>query len=211
MSASINLLPRARRTANARRSAIRRWTLWGALWCALLAAGQMIALSSRASAEGVSLEREIALLADERTRLETELLAIEQSIERDTRSLAAARAIVDHPDWSALLARVVGARTPSMVFRRWSLERGPNESLALRIEGTVPTLASLTDFALALESLSVFRAVRIQRAQSEATPGASSADADASAAAARRVQFSIEATLIAPERPAKQGERGAGG
>lgn len=202
MSASINLLPRARRGANARRRAMRRWSLWGALWCTLLAAGQAIALSARASDEGVPLEREIALLVDEKARLEAELLGIEQAIERDARSLAAARAIVDHPDWSALLTRVVGARVPSMVFRRWSLERGANESLALRMEGTVPTLAGLTDFALALESLGVFRRVHIERAQSEGEGSGGATDQTA-----RRTQFSIEALLIAPTPPAKQSER----
>jgi hypothetical protein len=205
VSASINLLPRVRRSANARRRAIRLWTLWGTLWCAVLAAGQAIALSSGTHAEGLPLEREISLLATERTRLESELLTIEQAIERDSRSLAAARAIVDHPDWSVLLARVVAARSPSMAFSRWALERGAHESLVLRIEGTVPTLAALTDFALALESLGVFRRVHILRAQSEDAPAGTAQGA--AGTTSRRTRFSIEGLLLAPESPRKSGER----
>lgn len=196
----INLLPRRRRHANERRRAVRRWIAGGMLWCAVIAVGQAIAVSSGAAADLDPLERELATLAEERTRLDGEIAAARQSITRDTTSLAAARAVVDHPDWSALLARVVGCRPEGVHFRRWHLAPGGSlapvagassaggGSLALRIEGDAPTLGALTDFALRLEELRLFRAVKILSAQ--AGPGED--------AQARSVGFSIEATLIAP-------------
>lgn len=190
MSVEINLLPTARRIANDRRSAVRRWILWGSLWCAVLAAAQAVAVRSRSDAEVVQVERELDRLLAERDRLDEELVGVDSAIDRSERSLAAARAIVDHPDWSALLSRVVSVRSQGMTFRRWVLARAKNGALGLRIEGGVPMLGGLTDFALRLEDLKVFRRVSIVTAQANGPA--------ATEGSPRTVSFAIDAELIGP-------------
>ncbi len=189
----INLLPKARRHANDRRRTLRRWIIWGGLWCVVLGAGQAIAVSSGAVVELTPVEREIARLVEERERLDGEIATLHQSIERGSKSLAAARAVVDHPDWSALMARVVMLRTEGLAFRRWNLAPGANGSLILRLEGNVPTLGGLTDFALRLEELKVFRKVTIVTAT--AATGAVEGDE------ARSIGFAIDAELLSPVVP----------
>ena len=189
----INLLPMARRHANDRRHALRRWIVWGGLWCVVLGAGQAIAVSSGAVVELTPVEREIERLVEERERLEGEIASLQESIERGSKSLSAARAVVDHPDWSALMARVVMLRTEGLAFRRWNLSPGAHGSLILRLEGKVPTLGGLTDFALRLEELKVFRKVTIvtATAATEAVEGE----------AERSIVFSIDTELLAPVPP----------
>lgn len=199
MTSEINLLPMPRRIANDRRRMLRRWTLWGGLWCALLGAGQAIAISSRESVVVDPVERELERLQVEEARLDDELRGLDLAIERDARSLAATRAIVDHPDWSALLSRVVTARSAGMTFRRWTLARTALGAVELRIEGTVPVLGGLTDFALRLEDLRVFRRVSIITAQ--AAPSIQSSAGSAGESASRSVTFTIDAELIASSPP----------
>jgi Tfp pilus assembly protein PilN len=201
----INLLPRARRHANDRRRAVRRWIAFGGIWCALLAIGQAIAVSSEANADLSPLEREIDLLGEESKRLDAELATSAQAIARADQRLAAARAVIDHPDWSALLARVVEARPADLIFRRWSLDGAPPASVTLRLEGTVPTLGALTDFALRLEKLEVFRRVTILSAQAaQATPSGPVPAAEEGGA--RTIGFAIEAELISAMPPAEREE-----
>lgn len=191
----INLLPRSRRHANERRRAVRWWGLSATLWCAVLAAGQAIAVSSGALTDLEPLDRELSTLGEERSRLDGEITTLRQAIDRGTKSLTAARAVIDHPDWSSLLARVVEARPQGLVFRRWALVNGAKSSLLLRIEGNVPTLGGLTAFALGLESLKVFRSVSIVTAQAADVRDGESID--------RSIQYVIEATLVPPtESPA---------
>lgn len=214
MTSEINLLPMPRRIANDRRRMLRRWTLWGGLWCALLGAGQAIAISSREAVAVDPVERELERLQVEEARLDDELRGLDLAIERDARSLAATRAIVDHPDWSALLSRVVTVRSAGMTFRRWTLARSPLGAVELRIEGTVPVLGGLTDFALRLEDLRVFRRVSIITAQAQPTVQSNDAPAGESAAS-RSVTFTIDAELIGaappPGSPAPSTPAGTGG
>lgn len=188
MSEELNLLPLPRRIANDRRRAWRRWFAWGSVWCATLAAAQAIALSSRDGVDLAPVEREIGLLEAERERLDAEIVALEQGIERESRSLAATRAVVDHPDWSVLLGHLVAARSEGLAFRRWALARGMNGSLVLRIEGSVPSHGGLTDFALRLEDLRVFRRVTIVTAQAAAVVREDGPT--------RAVTFAIDAELL---------------
>jgi hypothetical protein len=190
----INLLPRSRRCANERRRAVRQWLVWGGLWCIALGAAQAIVVSSGAGTELAPIEREMAQLSEEESRLDGEIARFVQSIDRSQRSLAAARAVVDHPDWSVLLANIVARRPAGLEFRRWQLTPGPMRSLNLRIEGVVPTLGGLTDFALRLESLKVFRRVTIVNAQAVPATGDD--------ASPRLVNFTIEGELLPGTPPA---------
>ena len=91
------------------------------------------------------------------------------------------------------MARVVMLRTEGLAFRRWNLAPGANGSLILRLEGNVPTLGGLTDFALRLEELKVFRKVTIVTAT--AATGAVEGDE------ARSIGFAIDAELLSPVVP----------
>jgi hypothetical protein len=85
------------------------------------------------------------------------------------------------------LTRIVQGRPTGLAFRLWGLQRGPQGSLTLRLEGTVPDHASLTSFALTLEQFGVFRRVAIVTARSS---GSRTDQGE------RRVEFALDAELI---------------
>ncbi len=186
----VNLLPRARQDRLAQRRLLRGWGVATLAWLALLVAVHLVVSGARPTPDDRASRRELEELRSEETRLVDELARLERSSEQDRRSLAAARATVDHPDWSILLSRVVTERDASIVFRRWALERGESHRLALRLEGRVPRLATLTDFVLRLERFGVFQRVTLSSAKA-----APSAEAAASGEAA--IDFAIEAELVA--------------
>lgn len=195
---SINLLPEARRDRRAARTLLRRWSVGVAGWCVLLVTTYAVLERSRPREAVEGLRGESALLVAEEERLRGELVGLERDVAASRRSIEAARATIDHPDWSVLLATIVALRDESMVFRRWELARGADGSLRLLLDGTTPTIISLTEFAVALERLGVFHRVHLGGAEMKSEPLAH--------APSGAVHFSIHAELV-QARPPNGGAR----
>jgi Tfp pilus assembly protein PilN len=171
---NVNLLPIRRRVIRARRRAMWRWIMIGSGWCACLSAGYAAAAGAWPRPDAEPVEREAHELKAETQRLTDEIAGLEKTISAHSHSLSIAKATIDHPDWSVLLAQVIEHRPEGMRFRRWLLGRSGNavtDPLVLRIEGEAPDLGALTEFVLRLESLRVFRRVTLGSARNRGEAG----------------------------------------
>jgi hypothetical protein len=177
-----NLLPEARRERRRNRRVGRRWMLVVAAWGATLTAAHWM-LGPRTAADAAAPDRQYETLVAETSRLDAEATKLRRSID-------AARSTVDHPDWSVLLARIVGLRDESMVFRRWRLATESGGAIRLRIEGDTRAIGAPSAFAVRLESLGVFARVTLGSAERSEDEGGT------------LVRFAIDAELVR-EEPAR--------
>jgi hypothetical protein len=177
---NVNFLPAERRIRSIRRRALSRWTVAAIVWTTLLAGAGIAAPHLSPSSDLDGVERSIATLEGESARLVESIARLERDVASTTRSVAAARATVDHPDWSRLLIRIVAERPESMAFRSWRLVRSgassTKDALHLEIDGDAADLESLTAFVVAIEKLGVFERVRMVRAEKKSTPDGSVVD-----------------------------------
>ncbi len=171
---SANLVPVARRRVLAREDRAANWSLvvvgyaalLGVLWC-----GSLRMLSGEAS----GLDRRLATLGAECANLESSVRALRERIARTQASLATARSIADHPDWSVLLNLIASLRGNDIEIERVALgprkaEQKPGapkppKGVWIKLSGLGKDHQAIAQFALRLEGAGLFENVGLADAR----------------------------------------------
>jgi Tfp pilus assembly protein PilN len=125
----IDLVPQARRHAQARRQLVLRWTAALSIYGAVLA-GAWVITGMPTAARQADLAAKLAKLEGVINDGEREEADIRARITRTTRALDTAAAVSDHPDWSILLRALAGEREDEIVLQ--------SVKLSERVEALTP-------------------------------------------------------------------------
>lgn len=195
-----NLLPEARRRTLARDDRAANWAVFLAAYSALLAIS-WFASQQMLRGGTVSLERRTAAIETERASLDATIQSYRAKMAATQTSLATARSIADHPDWSSLLGLTASLRGDDIEVERVSL--GPRriegktakqtitKGVWLKISGVGKDHRAIAQFALRLENAGLFERVGL----SDARKNVAGPDG--------LVGFEIEATIDEPGPGAK--------
>lgn len=173
-----NLLPQPRRRLLARQDRTARWVLFVAVYSFALAA---LWLGSRQYVAGgrSGLERRVTGVESERAGVESAISGLREKSTRVQASLATARSIADHPDWSVLLSLIATIRGGDIEVDRIAL--GPRKAVAakpaptkatkgvwVRVSGLGKDHQAIAQFALRLEGTGIFERVALSDARKSA-------------------------------------------
>jgi len=169
-----NLLPVSRRRLLARQDRTAKWTIAVALYTFALAC---LWLGSRQYVAGgrSGLERRVAAIEAEKAGVESAISGLREKSSRLQASLATARSIADHPDWSVLLSLIATIRGSDIEVDRIAL--GPRKAEAkpvagkpvkgdwVRVSGLGKDHQAIAQFALRLEGAGIFERVALSDAR----------------------------------------------
>ena len=171
---SANLLSASRRRSLVREDRLRFWAVSLLAYCTLLTIA-WIGTRQVLSSGGSVLQRRAETVATEKTVLETAIQSLRAKIGATQSSLATAKSISDHPDWSVLLSLIgslrggdieiervaLGARKAETAGKKASVQRG----VWLKISGIAKDHRAIAQFALRLESAGLFERVTLADAR----------------------------------------------
>lgn len=208
---TINLLPRARQQQLVIRRRERAWWIGGSLYAAGVAAVCVVANLARPADAELTLE-ELERAQARLDATESELRTVAKSTLALRERGALARGIGGTPDWSHLLAIVAQPLGAQLVLDGCELA-SPSESAStarpakgqpaqrpahiVRLSGVGTTATAVTDYVLALESLRLFRSVKLVDTGTRSVGGV------------ERTAFRIECALGDPPQPARAAEGAA--
>ncbi|MGH7243439.1 MAG: PilN domain-containing protein [Phycisphaerales bacterium] len=169
-----NLLPSPRRHLLAKQDRTAKWTIVIALYAVALAC---LWLGSRQYVAGgrSSLDRRVAAIEAEKSGVESAISGLREKAARVQSSLATARSIADHPDWSVLLSLIATLRGNDIEIDRIAL--GPRKAegkpvpgkstkgVWVRVGGLGKDHQAIAQFALRLEGASIFERVGLSDAR----------------------------------------------
>lgn len=169
-----NLIPDSRRRALARDDR-------AALWAAALAAYTLLLIAAWFASQQllrvstVGLERRTTAIETERASLEATIRSSRAKFAATQSSLATARSIADHPDWSLLLGLIASLRGDQIEVERVSLGQrkveskgtkpGAAKGVWLRLSGVGKDHRAIAQFALRLENAKLFERVSLSDAR----------------------------------------------
>lgn len=173
-----NLLPIPRRRLLARQDRTAKWTIVVALYSVALGC---LWLGSRQYVAGgrSGLERRVAAIETEKAGVESAIAGLREKSTRVQASLATARSIADHPDWSVLLSLIANIRGRDIEVDRIAL--GPRKVEAkpvagkaakgvwVRVSGLGKDHQAIAQFALRLEGAGIFERVALSDASKNAS------------------------------------------
>lgn len=173
-----NLLPLPRRRLLARQDRTAKWAIAVAVYtiglgCLWLGSRQYVA-GGRSG-----LERRVASIQTEKAGVESAITGLREKSSRVQASLATARSIADHPDWSVLLSLIATIRGSDIEVDRIAL--GPKKIEAkpvagksakgvwVRVSGLGKDHQAIAQFALRLEGAGLFERVALSDARKNAS------------------------------------------
>jgi hypothetical protein len=173
-----NLLPLPRRRLLARQDRTAKWAIVIAFYTLILAC---LWLGSRQYVAGgrSGLERRVAAIETEKAGVESAIAGLREKATRVQASLATARSIADHPDWSVLLSLIANIRGTEIEVDRIAL--GPRKAEAkpvagkaakgvwVRVSGLGKDHQAIAHFALRLEGAGIFERVALSDASKDAS------------------------------------------
>ncbi|MBL8876495.1 MAG: PilN domain-containing protein [Phycisphaerae bacterium] len=173
-----NLLPAQRRRIFARQDRAAKWTVVVAIYTVLLSC---LWIASRQYVAGgrAALERRVASIQTEKAGVESAITGLREKSAGVQASLATARSIADHPDWSVLLSLIATIRGNDIEIDRIAL--GPRKVDAkpepkstpakttkgvwVRVSGLGKDHQAIAQFALRLEGAGLFERVALADAR----------------------------------------------
>jgi len=188
----VNLIPPHRRQAARRAACQRRWVLAVTAYATALGVVYAVTLLTLSGGVGVTAEQ-LAEREHELTQVKQEHQRLLPQLSELQKTLAAAQAVSDQPDWSLLLQALAEALGDSAMLQEVELTpvedkaavqivaggKGMAKTAAnasryvLRLQGVGQTQEGVAAFVLALERLQIFESVRlVQTARQSCGPGA---------------------------------------
>lgn len=188
----INLIPIEHVRRRRQRRIARRWAIGVGLY-ALAVLVVCVLINVPASADGSTTRADLARLSQQLGRAEKDKASFEKQVAQKRSSLAAAKAVGDHPDWSILLESVARVRTGEIVLESFDLATQKTEikpsappsgsassaakppapskfktSYTIKLIGYAPAPGSVFGYARRMEGLGVFEQVSVK--DTRATP-----------------------------------------
>lgn len=174
---SANLLPATYRRHLARQDRTARWAAFIAVYTVALV---ILWLGSRQYVAGgrSGLERRVGAIDAEIAGINSGITGLKEKSIRVQASLATARSIADHPDWSVLLSLVASLKSSDIEVDRIALgpravETKPGSAKGtkgvwVRLSGFAKDHQAIAHFALRLEGAHLFDRVALEDARKSA-------------------------------------------